>query len=317
MQALPEKQKIIKEKEKDNISQKGQALLIILLVLSVILTTALSIVSRTVTEITISTAEEESSRALSAAEAGIERVLMSGGDVSGTLPNLASFETVVDATSGSDNEFSYPAWLEAGESATFWMVSHDESGNLSCSGLPCFRGTGLNVCWGSGVSPGGAPAVEISFYFDQSLMSIQNGDFSNMEIARLAYDPIAERRSVNSFSNPTGGACIIGVDNYMFSTGNISLTDNIFIPLGCANEVVPGCAIMVKVKFFYNLDAAPVGISTVLLTGAQLPAQGLSISSTGVYADKTRKIDVFQSFPVPPVVFESSIFSYGSLEKEP
>lgn len=317
MESLPERQKIFKEKKKDDISQKGQALLIILLVLSVILTTALSIVSRTVTEITISTAEEESSRALSAAEAGIERVLISGGDVSGTLPNLASFETVVDATSGSDNEFSYPAWLESGESATFWMVSHDESGNLSCSGLPCFRGTALNVCWGSGVSPGDAPAVEISFYFDQSLMSTQFGNFSNMEIARLAFDPIAERRSVNSFANPTGGDCTIGLENYLFSTGNISLTDNIFIPMGCANGPVSGCAIMVKVKFFYNTDAAPAGISTVLLTGAQLPAQGLSISSTGVYADKTRKIDVFQSFPVPPVVFESSIFSYGSLEKGP
>ena len=64
---------------------RGQALVIILLVLAVASTVVLSLVSRTVTDVAITTKEKDSSRAFSAAEAGVEEALV-GGPTSGTLP---------------------------------------------------------------------------------------------------------------------------------------------------------------------------------------------------------------------------------------
>ena len=58
--------------------ESGQALLIVVLSLAVVLTVVLSILARSVTDIKLSTGSEESLRAFSAAEAGIERALIAG-----------------------------------------------------------------------------------------------------------------------------------------------------------------------------------------------------------------------------------------------
>jgi len=59
-------------------NQKGQAVLIVLLSLSVVLIVVMFVVSRSITDISLSTKEENSLRAFSAAEAGIERALVIG-----------------------------------------------------------------------------------------------------------------------------------------------------------------------------------------------------------------------------------------------
>jgi hypothetical protein len=55
--------------------EKGQALLMLLLVLSVVLTIIIATVSRSVTDIKITTYEDNSARAFGAAEAGVEEAL--------------------------------------------------------------------------------------------------------------------------------------------------------------------------------------------------------------------------------------------------
>jgi len=61
--------------------QRGQAALIALLVLTVATTIGLSLIARSTTDVSITRTQEESSRAFSAAEAGIELALKSGADV--------------------------------------------------------------------------------------------------------------------------------------------------------------------------------------------------------------------------------------------
>jgi len=53
----------------------GQAVLLVVLTLAVVLTLVLSVISRTITDVKITTVEGDSLRAFSAAEAGIERHL--------------------------------------------------------------------------------------------------------------------------------------------------------------------------------------------------------------------------------------------------
>ena len=52
--------------------QKGQILLLVVLVMTIALTIGLSLATRTITDIRTTTEEENSQRAFSAAEAGIE-----------------------------------------------------------------------------------------------------------------------------------------------------------------------------------------------------------------------------------------------------
>jgi Tfp pilus assembly protein PilX len=77
-------------------SQKGQALVLVLLSLSVVLTLVLFILSRSITDVAVSSKEEESARAFSAAEAGIERSLVVG---SGNSSDIGDAHYVASVTS--------------------------------------------------------------------------------------------------------------------------------------------------------------------------------------------------------------------------
>lgn len=67
----------ISAKEKQSWVDKGQAVLIVLLVIAVALGFGLSIISQSVTDVRISKQEQEAARAFNAAEAGIEEALKS------------------------------------------------------------------------------------------------------------------------------------------------------------------------------------------------------------------------------------------------
>ncbi len=147
---------------------KGQALIVILLVLAVALTVGLAIVSRTVTDIDTATTQEESSRALSIAEAGIEAAL-SG---STNLP------PGVVATDYKGRAISISESLAAGESATIFLTGHDSDGNIT-EGVGEYAGNSLDLCWGT-VSTGSKPAIEASLYYKAA---------GAYKVTRYAFDP--------------------------------------------------------------------------------------------------------------------------------
>src|SRR3989338_9963487 len=98
-------------------NQKGQAVLIVLLSLSVVLIIVLYIMSRSITDISLSSKEENSMRAFSAAEAGIERALVIGTGQSGGFDN-ANFSANVSEFGQGEDEVVYPISLKSGEIAT-------------------------------------------------------------------------------------------------------------------------------------------------------------------------------------------------------
>lgn len=292
-------------------NQKGQALLLVLLALAVTLTVVLSAVSRSTTDISISTQEEDSLRAFSAAEAGIEESLSSGSSVGITsLSNDAEFETtVVEAQSG--NSFNYPADRLSGESGTFWFVSHDVDGDLTCSSLPCLAANTLEFCWGDPSTPvdNTSPAVEVSIFYDTSGQVVSSGNFSSVEVAREAFDGVAARASLNNFSSASSG-CTVGSENYQFSSGSISLP-----ALGIPCSGTTGCLLMARARLIYNENTPhPVAINANAV-GGSLPAQGIQIDSTGTAGDSTRRVNVFQSYAEFPEVFEAGVFGVQNLVK--
>lgn len=280
----------------------GQALLIILLVMAVVLTGALSIVSRSITDITVSQKEEESSRAFSAAEAGIEQALI-GGSAVGTLSAGGQY-SVASTSLAAGGEFVLPQSLSSGEVAPVWFVAHDDDGSILCSSdKPCFTGDKIKICWGASDTSRGTdftPAIEASIFYTQG-----SGGSTSAKIARGAYDPNPTRTGTNKFSPDDASSCSIGSTQFAFNK-TIDLA-SLSVPRRTDGNQQKGPQ-FARLRILYNTDRAhPVGVTTVG-TGL-LPNQGKKIESTGTVGDVTRKIQFFQLFPDAPPIFDSGIFS--------
>lgn len=291
--------------------QEGQALLIILLLMAVVLTIALSIVSRSITDITISQKEEESARAFSAAEAGIERAILGdfgAGQTSGELSTGGNYIVSSGQVVGGTAEYSLPSLLSSGDIATVWLVSHDSEENLTCSDGKCFTGSEMEVCWGAKGSEAQisdqTPAIEISVVYTQS------GGGGQTMISRDVYDPNTTRTSVNKFSRLDGsdlGACTVESTEYAFRK-RIDLTSL----LGASNLRADANQItgpqFARIRFFYNTaQGHPIAVKSP--NGSAFPEQGNKIVSTGFVGEVTRKVEVTRLFSDLPPIFDSGIFS--------
>lgn len=293
---------------KKTFQNSGQALLIVLLSLAVVLTIVLFIVSRSITDITISTKEEDSLRAFSAAEAGIERALIIGSDTSSSIGDANFSANLIDFARGSKG-VTYPLSLNSGESSTFWFVGHNDDGTLGCADESCFTGTKVKFCWGDiGTSGSSAttPALELAFVHTGS-----PGDYANTEISREVVDPNVARRTSNNFSSIDSGTCTIGDETFQFQKQL-----NFAADLGISGSTTANILQFVKVRILYNTNIShKVGMSVDLPGNSLLPSQGVKVESLGSFSDASRKIEVFQLHPQAPSVFESVIFGSGGIVK--
>ena len=113
-------------------SDCGQVALIALLIMIVLLTVGLAVVSRSVTDIRISKESEESARAFSAAEAGIEEALKE---------NLATWSPPPGGVGVGD----LTAQVTVAKINSFkTRIEQNETAEVQLDG---FAGTGLNVSW--------------------------------------------------------------------------------------------------------------------------------------------------------------------------
>ncbi len=292
--------------------ESGQALVLVLLSLSVVLTIVLFILSRSITDISISTEQADSVRAFSAAEAGIERALITGSGYSDVSIGNASYSVDVSDYSEGQNTFNYPSKLLSGNSMTNWFVSHNALGNMFCgAGYPCFTGNTLKVCWGNeGTSKSTAttPAIEISVYYENPV-----GSLANVKLARAVYDPNDARRASNSFAMPDPGICQIGGVNYAFQK-TLYFSD-LNIPSTTYNT--QNGLLFAKVRMLYNNTGIGhiVGTSVAFAGNTTLPSQGLEIISTGssgaTGSESNRRVNVFRGWSEFPFSGLSIFSPYG------
>jgi hypothetical protein len=277
----------------------GQTLVLVLLSLAVVLTLVLFILSRTITDIAVSTNEEESIRAFSAAEAGVEQALVIGS-VSDVTIGDATFSADVTGYSEGSNTFNYPVNLAPGDSATVWFVDHDEDGNIVFPAT--FTGSYIKICWGKAGTSGNlgtTPAVEFSVFYDDG----------TVKIGRAALDPHAAsdpRNPGNSFTQASSTGCQIEGEGYQFFStvtfADLGITDT--------NDLLFG-----KLRMLYNSDQNQTVGFDVSGTGDVLPAQGLAIDSLGQSGEANRKIEVFQGWPEAPSIFDYTVFSSSGITK--
>jgi hypothetical protein len=299
----------------------------------VILTLVLSVVSRSITDIAVTTSEEEALRAFSAAEAGVEQALIQDAGFTGGTPATGSVGvSQVDETAGEATfsylvdkyptdqilEYVYPYDLASGESGTVWLIPHGADGELddSCGGAdPCYDGNRVIVCWGRDLLGSGAiPAVEVALVYEDPGTGV-------VEIARRGIDPDSSRRSSNSFVGPSGaGQCgSVGLDGESFDYGaTINLTTG-----NPASRIIkdsvnpePGDFKFLKVRMLYNTDQPhPFAVIDSTGGGQEFPSQGRRIESTGASGVASRRVEVYALYPEPPSVFDSALFSPFAIVK--
>ncbi|MBI5619739.1 pilus assembly PilX N-terminal domain-containing protein [Candidatus Gottesmanbacteria bacterium] len=263
--------------------QSGQIVLVALLVLTIALTIALSVIGRTTTDVMITSDLEESARAFNAAEAGIEQTLKSGIGGAAVLSSGSSYTTTVSSVGGAVGVYEFPQKTLRDVTETLWLVSHNADGTIAET--PTYTNASLDVCWGTD----GTPAIAASILYKQS---------GNYRVARVAYDPDATRRATNNFSAPTAASG--GCGNASMYQATLTFSDLGITP--AADTII-----MVRVRPLYSETQLATQASQVL------PLQGSKVESIGATGTGiTRKVMVYRTFRAASSVFDNAVFSQGS-----
>jgi len=262
-------------------NQKGQALLIVVLVMVVALTVTLSLVSRSITNIRTSTDQANSQKALSAAEAGIERTIKTGTSIaSGTFSeNGTTYSTNITQVSGTSGFLVNGGNLVLkDEGANVWLTEY----SATTPWQNPWAGT-LRVHWGESGACSNAALEVITIL----------GPTSSPRTIRTVLDPCSARAGNNNFTYVAPASSIVNGKNFTHYR-------DITISAG-ANE-----GLIMRVIPLYT----PSYIAITRISGDVFPNQGTIITSTGQLNDIERKVTLFQGYPeLPAELFPYSLLS--------
>jgi Tfp pilus assembly protein PilX len=259
-------------------NNKGQALLIIVLVMVVALTVGLSVASRTITNLRNSRDQASSQQALSAAEAGIERAIVGGNStIAGSFSGNTTYNTTVASVSGTTAFLLNGGNLVPKNDAVYLWVTPWSAVSSNLWQNP-WTGN-LTLYWGDSTGACNNAAVEVT---------VINGPKTNPTITRHAYDPCNARTGSNNFTS---------VNSNPISISGRTLTYRAVI------AITNG--LLVRVNPIYS--GAYFGSSG----SVALPTQGNVITSVGTSDSSTqRKLNVYQGYPeIPAELFPYTIFS--------
>jgi len=277
---------------------KGQTLLITVLVLTIALTVVLSLIRRTTMDVRTTGQLEESARAFSAAEAGIEDALKNKVSKTGVTIQSGNGSAIFDTTytdlTGSSSVFTYASSTAKGEVATIWLAPHDANNILDESGTGSYCAVNeacpIEVCWDQppllpSETVAVKPAVEVGILYKK------NGAYG---VVRFAYDPDTARTG-NKFTTASGTGC-----GGMYSQA-------VTFPAGS------GLPLALRLRPYYNQTTFSVSPSA----GRTLPPQGFVVSSTGkTETGVTRKIVVKRNYDSPASIFDFVLYSNTTISNE-
>jgi hypothetical protein len=264
-------------------NENGQTIVIILLVMVVGLTIGLSMVSRSLTDLRISQQMEQSQRAFSGAEAGLEYALSQGlqsiyqGGGQYSNPNIGgnvSYSGVIQQIGASSYELKGKAAVEQddvaqinldGATAGSITILWGEKGTSQVPASPCDIGSGTFVA-----------SLELSFI-------TQSG--STYGIQKYAYN--ACNALTNNFDPPTA----VDADaTYYAKIENIS---------------IPANAMILRIRPIYNKASIKI-----IPSGGNLPEQAYKLTVKGEAQGNVRAIEWQQPIkPALPAIFDYVIFN--------
>jgi len=299
------------------VSQQGQALVIIIMVMVLSLATGLAVSNRSTSSVHQTANIANSEQALATAESAAEELLkisftscpVSTPDCNSTVvgsvvPTLNYMNnqnhTVTCNTFSSD--FSLPCWKDFGNGGTalvtvkttpdvvasspfdFYLEKDDTQQVWFKRGAVGGPYTGnLDILWSqtSEYTIGTEPALEISV--------ITSSDGVNYSMSKYAYDFVLGRD--NGFTKTVNSSCTAP---YSFC-----LTS----PLSVTN------AYALRIRTFYSGSSVRVKPQT-----GSIPFQGHVITAIGQVGDVKRTVQVIKTAPQLPAVFDYGIYSGGTIQ---
>lgn len=255
---------------------RGQALLIVVLVMVVALTVGLSIASKTITSLRTSTEEANSQKALAAAEAGIEQALKTNQIASGTFTDTqTSYQTSVTQILGTSFLMNGGNPVLQDNGSDIWLSNYSaDPANLYTNP---WSGT-LTIKWGTSADACTNAALEVVI-----ISGTKNSPVSN----RYAFDPCSSRAGSNRFTQ-------VGLSRSSVSGKDFFYQAQVAVSSGLLGRIIP---------LYFNTPLAIVG-------SVALPPQGSTITSKGTSGTTERKVNVFQGYPeIPSEYFPYNLFS--------
>lgn len=302
------------------LKESGQIILTIILVMTVILAVGLSIIQKSLTDVSTATKVEQSSRAFSAAEAGIEKALKVGQSC-GTdcikFDDNSSKADVLDLglkpdlpALGTRQEPLESDLLSKEEITQVWLADYTSLNNppdiFYNPTSPNLRT--LEVYWGNPQTDKAALELTLIYY---------NG--TQYSFRKWYLDQIVRV--------PDNGFCQVSTCTGNQQAGSktyqckITLGDN--NPSLCTNSValdnspLPSNMMAIRARLLYNDSSQPFAVwaTGTCGKGCSIPEQKREITSIGLSGDTQRKVKVSQWLKVVPFYFDYAIFSAGDIKK--
>lgn len=296
--------------------QKGQVVLLLIIVMTVALAIGLSIVQKSLTDVSTASKVEQSSRAFSAAEAGIESALK---DPNGTFnctnqtdpakcqsfnENSSAIKQISDsslipkpAPGGRQVPLEFPP-LDKTEIAQVWLANYNSPSNPPTL---YYQQSSLDIYWGTANTTDKAALEVTLIYWDGSKYISKKWYLDQIGAVRSQPNGFEQVASCNSTYTPPGGSVTYQCTKILTS--------------------LPSNLMMLRVRLLYNNISQPFAVQAIGTCPSapcdqySLPAQARIVKSTGVSGLTQRKIQVFQELKVLSHIFDYAIFSAGDITK--
>lgn len=301
------------------ISQTGQMVIVLLLITLVALAIALAISQRSLTDITSSNRLEQSSRAFSAAEGGIEIAKLNGPSagemllLEDRLGNQAKAKVTTRVAPTGNELFVYYSDIGKADFAHFWLSNQYTLAEV------LRPNSSIDVYFGSITTPSGdsEPSIEINTIVWDTAGS------NNFEARRWYFDPIASRRNSRGFSNPSNGPFSVSVRDYC--TG-VTVTKNYRYRARIDLSSAPSAGqtttagkrpIILRVRVIDSNFPQPIAIQPLNCGpgGCRLPEQIVAYDATGTSGETQRRVCLVTQDKVVPYYFDFSIFATSPIIK--
>lgn len=284
--------------------EAGQIILILILVMTVALVIGISVVQRSLSDISTSSKVEQSGRAFSAAEAGIEKAIQSDSPITTSvdLGNNSVLQSVEKADVPAANQaLEYPP-IGKEEMAQVWLANPSTLTQY-------YNEPYLEIAWGATniSNPDDKPAIEINVVYLAG---------SSYQSKKFYFDSNSNRASSNGFNsvscsdNPATLNTSMGNDRVFYCRNSLIMTD-----LYNASAIL----MLLRARILYSSTSQPFAVlpwgGSCGTNVCSLPPQARIFTSIGTAGDTQRKIQVFRLNNVVPFYFDYAIFSTGDITK--
>lgn len=289
-------------------NQTGQALLIVLLATLVALTIGISLAQRSISDLSNSAKLDDAGRALAAAEAGLERGLITPSNFTidpSVFGNQSSANVkssgLVPSSTYPGAALSYPP-IDRSTFAQFWFADPASPGaptqfynpnnysfNLYFADptlYPCGAGSCPSIAITLIIQESGSYKFQTSLHDSRSISSC-NGN----QIPAYTYSIDAE--------NPAEPLSGLSAKKYLCK-----------YTISYPPAAIP---ILLRARLLISNSAQPIAIEPT--GGASLPPQVTILSSTGTAGQSERRLRLFSQIFVEPIFFDYAIFSNGDILK--